>query len=101
MALWVMSDPHVGPTFSIDTDEAGLWARLASTPATLVASVAETPDEPFASLASTSRLAFEPLPSWVMVAPPRPSGVRALWAWATVTPGAGTSQEVPPTNSML
>ncbi len=76
-------------------------SSAARTPATLVASAELTLALPPASFASTSKLALLPLPSWVIVAPPKPSGASALWAWATVTPGAGTSHEVPPTNSML
>ena len=42
-ALWVMSLPQVGPTFSTETDEADLCDSPARTPATLVASWVLTP----------------------------------------------------------
>ena len=100
-ALWVMSLPQVGPTFSTDTDDADLCVSAARTPATLAASWVLTPVAFLASFASTFRLCLLPLPSTVIVAPPKPSGVSAFCACATVTPGAATCHEVPPTNSML
>ena len=81
-ALWVMLAPQVGPT-SLDRHRRRRPVRQAAEDAGHLVRLGRADDRSrcSASFASTFRVWVLPLPSVVMVAPPRPSGVSALCAW--------------------